>query len=78
MLSQSRLKMLKRDGDGEKFGSSPRKERISLTNFEADLKKQMQAWKENPVWVDEAPKIKVRQSDEPASTELVHNNVKLN
>ncbi|KAI4384292.1 hypothetical protein MLD38_002467 [Melastoma candidum] len=44
---------------GGKFGSSARKEGKSLADFEAEMKEQMQAWKENPTWVEPTPEIKV-------------------
>lgn len=39
--------------------SSLRNSRASLTDFEVNLEKQLQAWNENTVWMDQAPEIKV-------------------
>ena len=35
------------------------KDKGSFTDLEINLEKQMQAWKENPTWVDQTPEIKV-------------------
>ena len=37
-----------------------RKEQKSSTNWEANLEKQMQIWRENPFWHDQPPEIDVR------------------
>lgn len=39
-------------------GSIPRRNNSSSTYVEVDLEKQLQAWKENPTWVDQPPEIK--------------------
>ncbi|XP_077220827.1 uncharacterized protein LOC143854652 [Tasmannia lanceolata] len=36
-----------------------RKEKKDYTSLEVNLEKQLQAWKENPTWVDQPPEIKV-------------------
>ncbi|XP_030467364.1 uncharacterized protein LOC115686277 [Syzygium oleosum] len=57
---KSPLKMFRREIERPKSGSSSlRNSRESLTDFEVNLEKQLQAWNENPVWVDQAPEIKV-------------------
>jgi hypothetical protein len=38
-----------------------RKEKGSSIPWEVDVEKQMQAWRENPSWVDQPPEIKVRK-----------------
>ena len=45
-----------------------RKEKGSSTAWEVDLEKQMQAWTENPSWVDQSPKIKVRVKQQKCSS----------
>lgn len=37
-------------------------EKGSLTALNLNLEKQLQAWKENPVWTKQPPEIKVRKS----------------
>lgn len=44
-----------------------RKEKGSSTAWEVDLEKQMQAWTENPSWVDQSPEIKVRVKQQKCS-----------
>lgn len=34
----------------------------SFSASEAELNEQLQAWRENPSWVDKPPQIKVRKS----------------
>lgn len=54
------LKMIKRENERANSGSSSlRNLSKTLTDFEVNLEKQMQAWHENPVWVDQAPEVKV-------------------
>ncbi|PSS26867.1 17-beta-hydroxysteroid dehydrogenase type 6 like [Actinidia chinensis var. chinensis] len=46
--------------DGVKLTTSALgKDKGSFTDLEVNLEKQMQAWKENPTWVDQTPEIKV-------------------
>lgn len=53
--------MFKRENERANSGSSSlRNSRESLTDFEANLEKQLQVWNENPAWVDQTPEIKVR------------------
>ncbi|XP_022776106.1 uncharacterized protein LOC111317873 isoform X1 [Durio zibethinus] len=57
---KSQLKRLPKDNDGIKsvnpfFG----KERASSAGLGIDLEKQLQAWRENPSWVNQPPEIKV-------------------
>ncbi|KAK4762519.1 hypothetical protein SAY87_013369 [Trapa incisa] len=41
-------------------GFFPTKEKVmSTSDFDVNLEKQLQAWKENPIWMDETPHIKV-------------------
>ncbi|XP_022776108.1 uncharacterized protein LOC111317873 isoform X2 [Durio zibethinus] len=56
---KSQLKRLPKDNDGIKsvnpfFG----KERASSAGLGIDLEKQLQAWRENPSWVNQPPEIK--------------------
>lgn len=59
-MSQIQLsKFAKRDRRGDSTSLFPRKEK-GTSAWEVDLKKQMQAWKENPSWNDQPPEIKVK------------------
>ncbi|XP_030545018.1 uncharacterized protein LOC115751307 isoform X2 [Rhodamnia argentea] len=54
------LKMFKGENERANSGSSSLgHSRALLTDFEVNLEKQLQAWNENPVWMDQAPEIKV-------------------
>ena len=57
---QSRLKISKEDNEGTNLKASV--EKGSITALGLNLEKQLQAWKENPVWTDRPPEIKVRKS----------------
>ena len=60
-LSQSQLKRLAKDNDGIKsVNSFLRKEKGSSAELGIDLEKQLQAWRENPSWVNQPPEIKVK------------------
>ena len=49
--------------EGMNWGRSfPRNGSVTFSASEAELKEQLQAWKENPSWVDKPPEIKVRSS----------------
>lgn len=57
---KSRLQRLAKDIEGvNSVNPVLRKEKGSSTAWEVDLEKQMQAWTENPSWVDQSPEIKV-------------------
>lgn len=56
LLSQSQLKRLAK-GDGT--NSELKDEKAASTSLGVDLEKQLQAWGENPSWVDQTPEIKV-------------------
>ncbi|XP_059448599.1 uncharacterized protein LOC132179832 [Corylus avellana] len=57
---KSRFQRLAKDIEGVN-SKNPllRKEKGSSISWEVDVEKQMQAWRENPSWVDQTPKIKV-------------------
>ena len=60
-LSQSQLKRLAKDNDGIKSVKSfLEKEYSSSAGPGIDLEKQLQAWRENPSWVNQPPEIKVK------------------
>ncbi|KAM0984133.1 hypothetical protein FF1_011663 [Malus domestica] len=52
---KSQLKRLAKDDGVKKVSSVPKK----AASLEDDLEKQLQAWRENPSWVDQPPYIKV-------------------
>ena len=54
---------MKNDGGVKSATSIPEKDRGSSTALDADLEKQLQAWKVNPSWVDQSPEIKVEELD---------------
>ncbi|GMY26238.1 putative nucleoredoxin 1 [Fagus crenata] len=57
---KSRLQRLAKDIEGvTSVNPVLRKEKGSSTAWEVDFEKQMQAWRENPSWVDQSPEIKV-------------------
>ncbi|MBA0550946.1 hypothetical protein Golob_021853, partial [Gossypium lobatum] len=57
---QSQFKGLAKDNDGfESAISFLEKEKGSFAGLRIDLEKQLQAWRENPSWVNEPPEIKV-------------------
>ncbi|XP_052204856.1 uncharacterized protein LOC127809800 [Diospyros lotus] len=57
---KSHLKASMKNNGGVKSATSiPEKDRRSSTALDADLEKQLQAWKVNPSWVDQSPEIKV-------------------
>lgn len=61
-LSQSRFQRLAKDIEGvNSMNHVLRKEKGSSIPWEVDVEKQMQAWRENPSWVDQPPEIKVRK-----------------
>lgn len=55
------LKRSSKDEDGETTSGSsiPRKEKGPSTGLDLNQEKQLQAWKENPIWADQPPEIKV-------------------
>lgn len=55
-MLQSQLKRLAKDDGVKKVSSVPKK----AASLEVDLEKQLQAWRENPSWVDQPPDMKVR------------------
>lgn len=60
---QSHFKGLTKHNDRTKSGISLGNDKDSSSNLlEINLEKQLQAWKENPTWVDQSPDIKVRKS----------------
>ena len=68
-MTQSRLQRLAKDIEGvNSVNPVLRKEKGSSTAWEVDLEKQMQAWTENPSWVDQSPKIKVRVKQQKCSS----------
>ncbi|KAF8399692.1 hypothetical protein HHK36_015562 [Tetracentron sinense] len=52
-------KSAKDDWGGNSASPVLKKEKGSSTALEVNLEKQLQAWKENPVWADQPPEIKV-------------------
>ncbi|XWS69015.1 hypothetical protein CRYUN_Cryun04dG0143400 [Craigia yunnanensis] len=57
---KSQLKRLAKDSDGIKsVNSFLGKEKGLSAEFGIDLEKQLQAWRENPSWVNQPPEIKV-------------------
>uniref|UniRef100_A0A5B7BHD4 DUF220 domain-containing protein n=1 Tax=Davidia involucrata TaxID=16924 RepID=A0A5B7BHD4_DAVIN len=57
---KSSLKRSTKDDDGTNTEISIlRKDKTSSTYLEVNLDKQLQAWKENPIWADQSPEIKV-------------------
>lgn len=49
--------------EGMNWGRSvQRNGSVTFSASEAELKEQLQAWKENPSWVDKPPEIKVKSS----------------
>lgn len=53
----------KNNGGGSLPGFFPTKEKVlSTSDFDVNLEKQLQAWKDNPVWMDQTPVIKVGKS----------------
>ncbi|XVE75035.1 hypothetical protein DITRI_Ditri12bG0065000 [Diplodiscus trichospermus] len=57
---KSQLRRLAKDNDGIKSVTSfLGKEKGTCAGLGVDLEKQMQAWRENPPWVNQPPKIKV-------------------
>ena len=68
-MTQSRLQGLAKDIEGLNLVNPVlREEKGSSTAWEVDLEKQMQAWTENPSWVDQSPKIKVRVKQQKCSS----------
>ena len=68
-MTQSRLQRLAKGIEGvNSVNPVLRKEKGSSTAWEADLEKQMQAWTENPSWVDRSPEIKVRVEQQKCSS----------
>ncbi|KAH1122529.1 hypothetical protein J1N35_005689 [Gossypium stocksii] len=57
---KSQFKGLAKDNDGfESANSVLEKEKVSFAGLRIDLEKQLQAWRENPSWVNQPPEIKV-------------------
>ncbi|XP_062159018.1 uncharacterized protein LOC133866492 [Alnus glutinosa] len=57
---KSRFQRLAKDIEGvNSMNHLLRKEKGSSIPWEVDVEKQMQAWRENPSWVDQPPEIKV-------------------
>ncbi|KAK9276096.1 hypothetical protein L1049_005627 [Liquidambar formosana] len=58
---KSHLKRSAKDDDGgtNLVSSILRKEKGSSTDLDVNLEKQLQAWKENPIWAVQPPEIKV-------------------
>ncbi|TYH88560.1 hypothetical protein E1A91_D01G185000v1 [Gossypium mustelinum] len=57
---KSQFKGLAKDNDGfESANSFLEKEKGSFAGLRIDLEKQLQAWRENPSWVNQPPEIKV-------------------
>ncbi|XVE92409.1 hypothetical protein REPUB_Repub01dG0094600 [Reevesia pubescens] len=57
---KSQLKKLAKDNDGIKsVNSFLGKEKVSSAGLGIDLQKQLQAWRENPSWVNQPPEIRV-------------------
>ncbi|XP_038692267.1 uncharacterized protein LOC119990431 isoform X2 [Tripterygium wilfordii] len=52
-------KLIKGGEEANSTSSDLRKERELCGAYKIDLEKQLQAWKENPSWVDQPPEIKV-------------------
>ena len=68
-MTQSRLQGLAKDIEGLNLVNPVlREEKGSSTAWEVDLEKQMQAWTENPSWVDRSPEIKVRVEQQKYSS----------
>lgn len=59
-LLQSHLKRSKNGNEGTNLKASV--EKGSSTALGLNLEKQLQHWKENPVWTEQPPEIKVRKS----------------
>lgn len=57
-LSQSHIKIPFKSGM-KSVSSIMGKDKGSSTEVDVSLEKQLQAWKENPTWVDQSPSIKV-------------------
>lgn len=61
VLSLSQLKRLPKDDDEIKsVNSFLEKENGSSAGLGTDLQKQLQAWRENPSWVNQPPELKVK------------------
>ncbi|XP_017617712.1 uncharacterized protein LOC108462235 isoform X4 [Gossypium arboreum] len=57
---KSQFKGLAKDNDGfESANSFLEKEKGSFAGLRIDMEKQLQAWRENPSWVNQPPEIKV-------------------
>lgn len=59
LLSQSQLKRLVKGDGTNSVRSELKDEKGASTSLGVDLEKQLQAWRENPSWVDQTPEIKV-------------------
>lgn len=59
MSSQSYFKRLVKAEHETSSAISIWKHKESSSIFEVSLEKQLQAWKENPIWTDQSPYIKV-------------------
>ncbi|MFQ6637370.1 hypothetical protein Gotur_014007 [Gossypium turneri] len=60
LLSKSQIKRLAKDNVGIKsVNPFLGKEKSLSTGLGIDLEKQLQAWRENPIWVNQPPEIKV-------------------
>ena len=60
-LSQSQLKRFTKDDGRFSLSSDLRKPKGSLDFSDADLEKQLQAWRENPSWADQYSEVKVKE-----------------
>ncbi|KAK3041796.1 hypothetical protein RJ639_000312 [Escallonia herrerae] len=59
VILQSNLKKLVADVDGPGLVNSIWNDKRSSNVLEVNLEKQLQAWKDNPIWADKLPDIKV-------------------
>lgn len=59
-MSQSHLKIPMRNGVKSETSIIGKDKGADL---DVSLEKQLQAWKENPTWVDQSPSIKVHRSN---------------
>lgn len=62
LVLQSHFKGSVKDEEKTMSAISIRKPKESSSVFEVGLEKQLQAWKENPTWVDQSPDIEVGSS----------------
>lgn len=61
-LNQSHFKTLKKDYNSARSAVTEWNNKDSSTTSDAYLDKQLQAWKENPAWVDPSPEMEVRKN----------------